>query len=161
MSTNSPGQPEKIRPALVEELLSTAEFIRGYGFRLESLGDGTCSLRLPSNPKHLRPGGVVTGILLLAAADLAMWFAIMTRVGREAADESVTIDIKTNFLRGARGDVVTSARWHGESEHAIYGICEAHDASGNLVAHHVLNYVRPTAAESPLGGNRGGRPPRS
>ncbi len=124
-------------------MLDTLDFIRGFGFKLESLGDGTCALRLPAHPKHLRPGGVITGIVLLAGADLAMWFAVMTRIGREAGDRCVTIDIKTNFLRGARGDVVTLARWVGESNHAVFGVCESRDETGRLVAHHALSYVKP------------------
>jgi uncharacterized protein (TIGR00369 family) len=138
--------PPAVSREAVEELLRSSRFMNSYGFVLDMLGDGSCSLLLPYDQRNDRPGGVVTGIVLVAAADLSMWFAIMSRVGIEAAARSVTIDLKTSFLRGARGDVITKARWLESSDHAIHGVAEAYDPAGNLVAHHVLTYVDPAKA---------------
>jgi acyl-coenzyme A thioesterase PaaI-like protein len=136
--------PPAVTPDEIQALLRTSPFMSGYGFALDALGDGFCSLLLPYDARHDRPGGVVTGIVLVAAADLSMWFAIMTRVGAAAAARSVTIELKTSFLRGARGDVLTKARWlDDDGGHAIHGVADAYDGSGALVAHHTLSYVDP------------------
>jgi uncharacterized protein (TIGR00369 family) len=139
---NPPAAPA-VTAEEIETVLSGSPFVQPYGLKLEAFADGSCALRLPFGDRHQRPGGVVTGIVLVAAADLAMWFAIMTRLGRAAGDRSVTIELKSSFLRGARGDIVTTARWLGEADHAIHGVADARDPEGTLVAHHVLTYVDP------------------
>jgi uncharacterized protein (TIGR00369 family) len=132
-----------VSPGDVRRILAEAEFIQGFGFMLESLDDGVCALRFPFQRRFERPGGVVTGIVVLAAADLAMWFAVMTRFGA-AADRSVTIDLATSFVRGAREeDIVTTARVLSFGESVIYGVADSCGSDGRLIAHHTLNYVSP------------------
>lgn len=82
------------------QLLSEVPFTRSYGFRLQSIGDGECSLSVPFQPAFERPGGIVSGQVFMAAADVAMWLAIMTRLG--TTDGAVTAEMTTNFLKGAK-----------------------------------------------------------
>jgi uncharacterized protein (TIGR00369 family) len=132
-----------VSPEDIGRILVESEFLQGFGFRLEALEDGVCALRFPFQQRFERPGGVVTGIVFMAAADLAMWFALMTRLG-EAADRSVTIDLATSFVRGARAeDVVTTARVLSFGEAVIYGVADSCGRDGRLIAHHTLNYVNP------------------
>lgn len=132
-----------VSPDEISRILAESAFLQGFGFRLESLEDGVCALRFPFQQRFERPGGVVTGIVVMAAADLAMWFAIMTRLGAEA-DRSVTIDLATSFVRGARSeDIVTTARIVSFGEAAIYGVADSCGRDGRLIAHHTANYAHP------------------
>ncbi len=132
-----------VTPDEIRRILAESEFLQGFGFALEALEDGACALRFPFQQRFERPGGVVTGIVTLAAADLAIWFAVMTRLGKDA-DRSVTIDLATSFVRGARNeDIVTTARVLSFGESVIYGVANSAGDDGRLIAHHTGNYVRP------------------
>jgi acyl-coenzyme A thioesterase PaaI-like protein len=67
----------------LRQLLSQASFLQHYGFELDSFADGECALRVPFQKAFERPGGVVSGQVFMAAADVAIWLAIMTRLGDE------------------------------------------------------------------------------
>jgi uncharacterized protein (TIGR00369 family) len=78
-----------------------------YGFRILAVGDGMTRLLVPALATNLRPGGIIAGAVLIAAADVAAWLAIKTLLGRD--DASVTIDLHAAFTSAARGDVTTEA----------------------------------------------------
>jgi acyl-coenzyme A thioesterase PaaI-like protein len=87
-----------------------------------------------------RPGGVTTGITIMGAADVAMWLAIMTERG--TAEQWVTADMKTAFLKGAREtDISCTARVLKIGKRTAYGTAECRAANGDLLAHHVLTYA--------------------
>ena len=81
-------------PTLAElaEVLERTAFLKPYGFRVESFATGTCTLRVPFNAALERPGGIVSGMTLMGAADVAMWLAIMTLRGTR--EHWVTSDMK-------------------------------------------------------------------
>ena len=80
-------------------LMSRAVF--GQHFRLAAVGEGRlATLHASLQPALERPGGVVGGPAFMAAADVAMWLAVLTRLGPD--DASVTADLKTTFLGAAR-----------------------------------------------------------
>lgn len=82
-------------------LLSEVAFTRQYGFRLHAIGDGECTLEVPFQEMFERPGARVSGQVFMAAADVAMWLAVMTRLGTD--DRSVTSDMTTAFLGSGSG----------------------------------------------------------
>src|ERR1035438_3671859 len=84
----------------LERLLNEVAFTRNFGFILHGIADGECSLDVPFQEAFERPGGIVSGQVFMAAADVAMWLAIKTRLG--LADSSVTAELKTNFLAALR-----------------------------------------------------------
>src|SRR6185436_3936360 len=84
----------------LQQILTDVAFTRNLGLRLHSIGDGECALSVPFQPAFERPGGIVSGQVFMAAADVAMWLAIMTKLGTE--EVAVTAEMKTNFLNGAR-----------------------------------------------------------
>ena len=125
----------------LQRVLDDTPFLKPYGFRVESLAPGECTLRIPFLRSLERPGGIVSGMTLMGAADVAMWLAIMTLRG--IAERWVTSDMKTAFLRSAREeDIVCSARILKSGKRTMYGTAECHGADGKLVAHHVLTYSR-------------------
>ena len=46
-----------------------------------SLGDRTASVRQEINNTHLRPGGTVSGPVLMTVADVAMYVAVLNQIG--------------------------------------------------------------------------------
>src|SRR5207245_11688547 len=81
-------------------LLEEVAFTRAYGFRLQAIDEGQCTLEVPFQAAFERPGGIVSGQVFMAAADVAMWLAIMTRLG--SRDGSVTAGMTSAFW-AARG----------------------------------------------------------
>ena len=131
------------RPTLsdLNQVLADTPFLEGYAFRVESTAPGECTLRVPFMPALERPGGIVSGMTLMGAADVAMWLAIMTLRG--IAERWVTADMKTAFLKSAREeDVVCNARVLKSGRRTMYGTAECRSADGTLVAHHVITYAR-------------------
>ncbi len=56
-------------------------------------------LRINAVPQVLRPGGIVAGPILFAAADVATYALILARIGDP---DAVTVDLTINFLRAGR-----------------------------------------------------------
>src|SRR5437660_6426842 len=125
----------------LEQLLSEVAFTRNFGFALNSVGDGTCSLNVPFQPAFERPGGIVSGQVFMAAADVAMWLAIKTKLG--LTDSSVTAEMKTNFLGAAkREEFRCTAKVLKLGRRLIYGVAECVDSNGRLLTHHTVTYIR-------------------
>lgn len=134
--------------AELNAVLEQTAFLKPYGFRVASCGAGVCSLHVAFDPALERPGGIVSGMTLMGAADVAMWLAIMTLRG--TAEHWVTTDMKTAFLRSARQeDVTCTARVLKPGKRSMYGTAECQGAGSGLLAHHVLTYAR---VESARGG---------
>lgn len=128
--------------AELAELLSSVPFTRAYGFRLGALGDGRCVLEVPFRKAFERPGGIVSGQVFVAAADVAMWLAIMTRLGR--TDMSVTAQLSTAFLGALRrAPFRCEARVLRLGRRLVYGVAECLDVDGRLLAHSSVTYARP------------------
>jgi acyl-coenzyme A thioesterase PaaI-like protein len=130
--------------ASVRELNAVLErtpFLKPYGFSVRSCSDGECVLHVAFAPAMERPGGIVSGMTLMGAADVAMWLAIMTKRGTD--EHWVTSDMKTAFLRsGRQEDFVCTARVLKIGNRSAYGTAECTGADSGLLAHHVLTYVR-------------------
>jgi uncharacterized protein (TIGR00369 family) len=130
-----------VREAEVRRFLAEHAFLAAYGFQLRALQDGECTLEVPWSARWQRPGGVLSGPVFMAAADAAMWFAVLTRVGTEAM--WVTADLKTAFLRAAREETVRcTARVLKQSASSAYGVAECVGEDGGLLTHHTVTYLR-------------------
>lgn len=70
---------------------------------------GVC-LRLVVDARHLRPGGTVSGPAMFGLADVAMYLAILSRIGPVAL--AVTTNCAIDFMRKpkARVDLLAEAR---------------------------------------------------
>ncbi|WEF23663.1 PaaI family thioesterase [Paracoccus sp. S3-43] len=66
-------------------------------YRVESLEGGTLVARLRVNDGHLRPGGTVGGPSIFALADIAIYCAILARIGPVAL--AVTTNASVDFMR--------------------------------------------------------------
>ena len=121
-------------------ILANAAFLQPFGLEIQACTPGECTVVAPYAVSRERPGGIVSGITLMAAADVAMWLAIMTQRG--TAEQWVTTDMKTAFLSSARRtDVACTARVLKLGKRTAYGTAECRDAGGNLLTYHVLSYT--------------------
>jgi acyl-coenzyme A thioesterase PaaI-like protein len=69
---------------------------------VESVGPRTATIRHPVGVGELRPGGTVSGPVLMASADLALYVAILGEIG--IVPLTVTTNLSINFLRKPAGD---------------------------------------------------------
>jgi uncharacterized protein (TIGR00369 family) len=126
-------------------ILAAAAFLKPFGLVVESCAPGECAVRVPYDASLNRPGGIVSGIAIMGAADVAMWLAIMTRRG--TAEQWVTTDLKTAFLNSARAtDIHCAARVLKLGKRTAYGSAECRSDAGDLLAHHVISYALVTPA---------------
>jgi len=131
----------------LQALASSAIFARDYDFRVTAFGDGECTVDVPFQVGLERPGGVIGGPAFMAAADVAMWLAILTRLG--AGDGSVTASLTTAFLGAARKESFRcTARVLKLGQRLIHGVAECVTTDGRLLTHHTVTYMRPERAAS-------------
>jgi uncharacterized protein (TIGR00369 family) len=136
-------------------LLSEYPFTSIYGFRLHAITEGQCTLEVPFQTAFERPGGLVSGPVFMAAADVAMWLALLTRLG--SADRSVTVEMKTNFLSAARQeDFRCTAKILKLGKRLVYGVAECVTTDGTLLTHHTLTYFRPDSTQPSAAGRPSG-----
>jgi uncharacterized protein (TIGR00369 family) len=122
------------------QVLADTAFLKPYGFMVQSCAPGECTIVVPYASSLERPGGMVSGMTIMGAADVAMWLAIMTRRGK--IERWVTTDMKTAFLSSAREtDIYCVARILKLGKRTSYGTAECRDAAGQLLAHHVVSYA--------------------
>ena len=125
----------------LKQLLATVPFTRSYGFTLANIGEGQCTIFVPFQKVFERPGGIVSGPVFMAAADVAMWLAIKTKLG--LTDSSLTAEMKTSFLSGAKNeDFHCTARILKCGHRLIYGLAECVNDHGTLLTHHTFTYIR-------------------
>jgi uncharacterized protein (TIGR00369 family) len=126
----------------LQALLDKSRFLRPYGFRVVSVKKGgECTLELPHHPDLERPGGIINGPALMAAADCAMWLAIKTRIG--VAEDALTSELNTSFLAPAKGEhVYCTAKIVKFGRRRIFGTAQCHAKDGRLFSHHTVTYVR-------------------
>lgn len=64
---------------------------------VEEVAEGSATVSHPVGQAQLRPGGTVSGPLLMAVADVALYVAILATIG--LVPLSVTTNLNINFLR--------------------------------------------------------------
>ena len=68
-----------------------------YGFRAEEIGEGTARVRAPFNAHFTRPGGTISGPVMMALTDFGMYAALLGAIGEVPL--AVTTNLNINFLR--------------------------------------------------------------
>jgi uncharacterized protein (TIGR00369 family) len=76
---------------------------------VEAVEPGMARVRLPYSARMLRPGGVISGPTLFAAADTAMYALVLSHLGPQLM--AVTANFSMSFLnKAAPGDVRAQAQ---------------------------------------------------
>jgi uncharacterized protein (TIGR00369 family) len=124
----------------LRQMLDASPFARAYRFELVSAADGKCSLRVPYTPEFDRPDGIVSGQVVMTAADVAMWLAIKTLRGID--DNSVTTHMETHFFQSAREQaILCEAEVLKSGRRRSFGTARCTSESGELLTFHTLTYV--------------------
>ena len=84
-------------------------FAQQMGLQLESISASGVVMRAVYNDEFLRPGGTVSGPVMMALADAAMYALVLSRIG--PVELAVTTNLSINFLsRPLPGDIIAQAR---------------------------------------------------
>ena len=120
---------------------------RGLGVRLETIERGRSVIRIPFGDDLLRPGGTVAGPVMMAAADAAMYAAIMSELG--TVKQAVTTNLNINFLRRpGPGDIIAEGRVLKLGRRlAVLEVTIRSDGSDAPVAHATGTYSIPPTAD--------------
>lgn len=133
------------------EALLSAEFPEMFdarrGYAIERVWRGGCRLRRHFHPKSLRPGGTVSGPIIMALADVAMYVAVLSAIGWVPL--AVTTNLSINFLRKpAPRDLLAEARLLKLGKRLAVGeVGIRSDGGDELVAHVTSTYSIPIQAE--------------
>ena len=113
-------------------------------FIIESVGDKSATIRKKITKDHLRPGGTVSGPVLMAVADAALYVAILGDIGLVAL--AVTTNLSINFLRkpSAREDLIAECKLIKVGKSLAVGeVSIFSENSTEPVAHAVGTYAIP------------------
>ena len=82
----------------------------GADFSIDHLGDELTKVRLNVGDHHLRPGGTISGPSMFGLADVAVYLAILARIGPVAL--AVTTNCAIDFMRkpAAGRDIIAEVR---------------------------------------------------
>lgn len=125
----------------------TEQFPQGerYG-SLVRLGDGWAEMRLAVSDDHLRPGGTVSGPALMALADVAVYAALLGRIG--LVPLAVTTNLNINFMSkpAPNQDVLALAKMLKVGRSLAVGEVYLHsEGTEDPVAHATMTYSIPPA----------------
>ena len=102
--------------------------------------DGTSTVVMPINPKHLQQAGRVQGGIVVALADYAMFRAIKPLL--KPREATTTIELKVNFLAAAeKGYLTGTANIISPGRQLMVGEMEVKDENGKLIAQGLGTYM--------------------
>ena len=112
-------------------------------YEIEEVRYGFCRVRRRHHELGLRPGGTVSGPVMMALADFTMYVAVLSAIGWVPL--AVTTNLTINFLRKPGGrDLVAEARLIKLGKRLAVGeIGIRSDGEEDLVAHATSTYSIP------------------
>ncbi len=116
--------------------------------KIEDLAPMSATLRLVHHPRHLRPGGTISGPAMFALCDVALYVAILGEIGR--VEHAVTTNVSINFLRKpapadliGRAKLIKLGKKLAVGEVALYS-----EGESDMVAQATGTYSLPTRGEA-------------
>lgn len=114
-----------------------------------SVSPGGARIRFPYDARYLRPGGVISGPTLMAAADTAMYACVLAHVGPDLM--AVTTDMTLHFLsRTVAGDITAEATIVKLGRRLVVMAVAVRDCHGNETVHVTGSYMRSSQPPSPV-----------
>ncbi len=113
-------------------------------FLIESIDNQSATIRKEINQNHLRPGGTVSGPVLMEVADAALYVAILGEIGLVAL--AVTTNLNITFLRkpSSDKDIIATCKLLKVGKLLVIGeVSLFSDGSSEPVAHAVGTYAIP------------------
>jgi uncharacterized protein (TIGR00369 family) len=126
--------------AIIRESLP---FAQSLAPEVLELSPSRVSLRMPYRDDFLRPGGTISGPMLMGLADLAMYAIVLAAIGR--VELAVTTNLNINFLRKPPpADILAHARLLKLGKRLAVGEVELFSADDpEMVAHVTATYSIP------------------
>lgn len=118
-------------------------------FIIDNIGEKSATVRKRINHKHLRPGGTVSGPVLMEIADVALYVAILSEIGLVAL--AVTTNLNINFLRkpSSEKDIIAKCKLIKLGKLLVIGEVSIYsDGIIEPVAHAVGTYAIPPAKKN-------------
>jgi acyl-coenzyme A thioesterase PaaI-like protein len=142
----------KTRPFTVEELCAYLieifpEFWKDGDLRVEDIAPMNATVRLIHHPKHLRPGGTISGPTMFGVCDAALFVAILGEIGPVA--HAVTTSASINFLRKpAPADLIAKTKLLKLGKRLAVGeVALYSEGESEMVAHATATYSLPARGE--------------
>jgi len=131
--------------AYLKEIFPQADV--GEMLFVEEISEKGARVRLRFDDKHLRPGGTISGPAMFSLADVALYVAVLGRIGRVAL--AVTTNLNINFLKKPpAADLIGEARLLKLGKRLAVGeVSILSAAEDELVAHAVGTYSIPVRGE--------------
>jgi uncharacterized protein (TIGR00369 family) len=146
MTGKEMAAPKLTRKELVERLRAEfPEAAHAVGdYALEELWYGGCRVRRSYRDGSLRPGGTISGPVIMALADFTMYLAVLSAIGWVPL--AVTTNLTINFLRKPTArDLLAEARLIKLGKRLAVGeVGIRSDGEEELVAHVTSTYSIPT-----------------
>ncbi len=134
---------ERLMELLAAEFPEATHAVGDY--EIEAVWYGGCRVRRRHHDSSLRPGGTVSGPIMMALADFTMYLAVLSAIGWVPL--AVTTNLSINFLKrpGAR-DLLAEARIFKLGKRLAVGeVGLRSDGDDDLVAHVTSTYSIPVA----------------
>jgi uncharacterized protein (TIGR00369 family) len=125
---------------IIRESLPFAELL---GAEMVAMGEGRATARMPFRADFLRPGGTISGPMLMGLADLVVYAAVLSKIGR--VELAVTTNLTINFLRKPPpAAIIAEARLLKLGRRLAIGEVELFtEGDSDMVAHVVATYSIP------------------
>ena len=122
---------------------SRLPFARIMGLNLESIDANGVRMRAVYSEDFLRPGGTVSGPVMMTLADAAMYALVLSRIG--PVELAVTTNLSINFLRRPEpADVIADARMLKLGRRLAIGeVSLFSEGDDRLIAHTTATYSIP------------------
>lgn len=148
MDDASSGQPHCRQPRLTiaafQAFVSEVPLAAHLRCTVQALGHGSAGVLLPFTDQLVRPGGTISGPAMMTLVDIALWGAVLSRIGPVAL--AVTSDLTFHFLRkpppaDIRADarVIQLGRRLAVAEARVTDVLD-----GPILAHAVGTYAIPS-----------------
>ena len=112
-------------------------------FEIDVLDDDHLMLRARVKDGHLRPGGTVSGPMMMTLADTGMFFLLLSKIGPVAL--AYTTNLNINFLRAPKpADLIAETRMLKLGKRLATGeVWIRSEGSDHIVAHATVTYSIP------------------
>ena len=112
-------------------------------YEIEEMWHGGCRVRRRHHERSLRPGGTVSGPVMMALADFTMYLAVLSAIGWVPL--AVTTNLSINFLKkpGARDLLAEAQLFKLGKRLAVGEVGLRSDGDDDLVAHVTSTYSIP------------------
>ena len=140
----SPRAESRITPDEFDRLIrSTIPKASDHGYLVGPFHAGQARITMKPDARNVRAGGAVSGPVLMALADTALYAAVLSQLGPEPM--AVTSELSVRFVRAAPADqpLIADASILKMGRRQAVGEVRIAGADGKLCTHAIGTYTLP------------------